>query len=112
MRVCVIVLALLASLPARAVTALDDYPTDARAEYVFACMKTNGETHQALERCSCAIDVIATLLPYDAYVAGETMASAMQDVGAVGRSLGDTPAAKEKLVTLRRAEAEAEVRCF
>jgi hypothetical protein len=113
MRACLIALALLAGLPARAaVSALNDYPTDARADYVFACMKTNGETHDALERCSCSIDIIATLLPYDAYVAGETVASMMLDSGPAGRAIKATPLANEKLVTLRRAQAEAEVRCF
>ena len=34
----------------------------ARADYVFACMKTNGETRRALERCSCSIYVIASIL--------------------------------------------------
>jgi hypothetical protein len=28
---------------------------------MFACMKTNGETRRALERCSCSIDVIASI---------------------------------------------------
>jgi hypothetical protein len=113
MRACLIALALLAGLPARAaVSARNDYPTDARADYVFGCMKSNGETHDALERCSCSIDVIASLLPYDAYVAGETVASVMQDSGPAGRALKATALAKEKLVTLRRAQAESEVRCF
>jgi hypothetical protein len=44
---------------------LNDYPTASRADYVFACMKTNGETRQALEQCSCSIDVIASILAYD-----------------------------------------------
>ena len=55
--------------------AANDYPTSTRAEYVFACMKTNGDTREALEQCSCSIDVIASLLPYDAYVTAETVAS-------------------------------------
>ena len=113
MRACLIALALLAALPARAaVSAHNDYPTDARADYVFGCMKSNGETHEALERCSCSIDVIASLLPYDAYVAGETVASLMQDSGPAGRAIKATTLAKDKLVTLRRAQAESEVRCF
>jgi len=29
---------------------LDDYPTAVRADYIFACMKTNGDTWRALER--------------------------------------------------------------
>jgi hypothetical protein len=106
-------LALIASLPAEAATPVyNDYPTDARADYVFACMKTNGDTRQALEQCSCSIDVIASLLPYDAYVAGETVASMMQDPGPAGRAIKATARAKQNLVTLRRAQAEAEVRCF
>jgi hypothetical protein len=109
----VLAFALVASLPARAAApAISDYPTAARADYVFACMKTNGETRAALEQCSCSIDVIASLLPYDAYVAGETVASMMQDVGPVGRAFNATAIAKQNLVTLRRAQAEAEVRCF
>src|SRR4051794_21030460 len=40
----------------------NDYPTSARADYVFGCMKVNGETRQALEQCSCSIDVIASII--------------------------------------------------
>jgi hypothetical protein len=105
-------LALAAATPAVAVPGLNDYPTAARADYVFACMKTNGETRQALDQCSCSIDVIATLLPYDAYVAGETVASMTQDIGPVGRAFNATTLAKDDLAILRRAQAEAEVRCF
>ena len=52
---------------------MNDYPTEARADYVFACMATNGQTRDMLGRCSCSIDVIATILPYDGYVAAETV---------------------------------------
>ncbi len=90
----------------------NDYPTDARADYVFACMKTNGDTREALEQCSCSIDVIASLLPYDAYVAGETVASLNQAAGRIGTLFRDTVAARDALAALRRAQAEAEVRCF
>ena len=90
----------------------NDYPTSARAEYVFACMKTNGETREALEQCSCSIDVIASLLPYDAYVAGETVASMDQAAGQIGGMFRGAALAREALARLRRAQAEAEVRCF
>ena len=64
---------------------LNDYPTAARADYVFACMKTNGETRQALEQCSCSIDVIASILPYDRYVAAETVLEPVAGAGPVRR---------------------------
>ena len=59
--------------PAVAQDGLNDYPTKARADYVFACMATNGQTRDMLGRCSCSIDMIATILPYDGYVAAETV---------------------------------------
>jgi hypothetical protein len=90
----------------------NDYPTSARADYVFACMKINGDTREALEQCSCSIDVIATLIPYDAYIAGETVASMSQAAGRIGGLFRGAAVAREALARLRRAQAEAEVRCF
>jgi hypothetical protein len=42
---------------------LNDYPTAARADCAFVCMKTNDETRQAVEQCSCLINVVASVLP-------------------------------------------------
>jgi hypothetical protein len=103
----------LAVLTAPAKTAdLNDYPTVARADYVFGCMKANGDTRQALEQCSCSIDVIATILPYDRYVAAETVASVDQQAGQIGMMFRNTAVAQDALKELRRAQAEAQVRCF
>ena len=93
-------------------TDLNDYPTSARADYVFACMKANGETHQAMEQCSCSIDVIASLLPYDRYVAADTVMSLSQVPGRFGAMFRSTEESKSVVTELRRAQAEAEVRCF
>jgi hypothetical protein len=91
---------------------LNDYPTAVRADYVFGCMKANGETRQALERCSCSIDVIASILPYQRYVTAETVLSMAQVPGALGSQFRSTEYAKAAVDELRRAQAEAEVRCF
>ena len=91
---------------------LNDYPTTVRADYVFGCMKANGETRQALERCSCSIDVIASILPYDRYVSAETVLSMAQVPGTLGSQFRSTEYAKVAVDDLRRAQAEAEVRCF
>ena len=91
---------------------LNDYPTVARADYVFACMKTNGETRRALEQCSCSIDVIASILPYDRYVAAETVLSLSQVPGRFGTMFRSPAEARSATDNLRRAQAEAEVRCF
>jgi hypothetical protein len=91
---------------------LNDYPTAARADYVFACMKTNGDTREALEHCSCSIDVIASILPYDRYVAAETVLSLAQVPGRFGAMFQSPEQAKAAINDLRRAQAEAGVRCF
>jgi hypothetical protein len=90
----------------------NDYPTEARADYVFVCMKTDGETQEMLRRCSCSIDVIASLLPYDRYVAAQTVASMNQVQGQIGTMFRASQQTKAMLDDLRRAQAEAEVRCF
>ncbi len=91
---------------------VNDYPTAARADYVFACMKANGETRDVLDKCSCSIDVIASVIPYDGYVAAETILSMSQVTGPVGSEFRATEPARIALLEFRRAQAEAEVRCF
>lgn len=104
---------LFAAAPAPALAAdVNDYPTAARADYVFGCMKANGDTRLALEQCSCSIDVIASILPYESYVSGETVASINQQAGQIGSMMRNTGAARDMVETLRRAQAEAQVRCF
>lgn len=91
---------------------VNDYPTSARVDYVYACMKANGETRQALEKCSCSIDVVASILPYDRYVAAEALLSLAQIAGERGTTFRGAEESRAILNDLRRAQAEAEVRCF
>jgi hypothetical protein len=91
---------------------LNDFPTAARADYVFACMVTNGQSRENLIRCACSIDEIASIMTYDAYVQAETVLS-MRRVGGERMAVFNSAAAAENLVAdLRRAQAEAEVVCF
>jgi hypothetical protein len=90
----------------------NDYPTSVRSEYVFGCLKANGETRQAIEQCSCSIDVVASLVPYDRYVTAETVLSMSQVRGNLGGQFRTSEQAASALNDLRRAQAEAEVRCF
>lgn len=104
--------AILAGVAAAGASDLNDYPTSARADYVYACMKANGETHQALDQCSCSIDVVASILPYDDYVKAEAVLSLAQIAGPMGSEFRTPEPSKQAVADLRRAQAEAEVRCF
>jgi hypothetical protein len=91
---------------------VNDYPTVARADYVFGCMAANGQTRQALEKCSCSIDTIATILPYEKYVEAETILSVGQVAGQQAEVFRSTGMFRDMVADLRRAQAEAEVTCF
>jgi hypothetical protein len=91
---------------------VNDYPTSARVEYVFGCLKANGETRQVIEQCSCSIDVVASLVPFERYVTAETVLSMSQVRGNLGGQFRTSEQAASALNDLRRAQAEAEVRCF
>ena len=90
----------------------NDYPTNARADYVFGCMAANGQTREALERCSCSLDVIASILTYDRYVEAETVLAIRQGVGQQASMFRSTKMFDDIVADLRRAQAEAEIRCF
>jgi hypothetical protein len=90
----------------------NDYPTVARADYVFGCMQVNGQTRDALERCSCSIDVIASLLPFDQYEEAETVMRVRQRAGKNASMFLAMPMLRAKVDDLKRAQVEAELRCF
>ncbi len=94
-----------------ATAAGNDYPTSARADYVFGCMAVNGQSQETLDRCSCAIDIVASILPYQDYVAAETVLRMQQERSFLAMEF-NTDAAKEIVRRLREAEAEGEMRCF
>ncbi len=92
----------------------NDYPTEVVADYVLACMAANNNTAQALRQCSCSIDVVASLLSYQDYSMAETVLR-MRQVRGGGEKMAlfrETPFAKQTVDRLRRAQVEAEVRCF
>lgn len=90
----------------------NDYPTVARADYIFGCMATNGQSREALEKCACSVDVVASILPYEQYIEAETVMS-MSLVGGDRMSIFRTaPHLQTMVAELRRAQAEAEIRCF
>jgi hypothetical protein len=103
---CEAVAARAAELPA------NDYPTVARADYVFGCMQVNGQTREALEKCSCSIDVIASLLPFDQYEEAETVMRVRQRGGSNASMFLSMPMLRGKVDELKRAQVEAELRCF
>lgn len=91
-----------------------DYPTEALADYVFACMASNGQTREALARCSCSIEHIAEHLPFEAYEQAETVLRMQLVPSGDDRMVmfRTSPWAREMVDALRRAQVAAEFACF
>ena len=88
------------------------YPTEIVADYVIGCMAANGETQDMLRRCSCSIDTVASILPYDTYERADTiirMAGVSGDNTAMFREM---TMLKGIVDQLRLAQIEADFRCF
>jgi hypothetical protein len=104
----------LLAMAAPAGAAGNGYPTAATADYVLGCMAANGNTHEALHKCSCSIDFIAKRVPYSQYEKAETALSLQAGGGLGGRVavFRDPPELKEAIEQLRQAQAEADLQCF
>lgn len=90
----------------------DDYSTVDKADYIFGCMAANGQTRESLERCACSIDTIATLLPHAEYEEAETVMRMNKVAGQSSELFRTSGELRDKVSNLRRAQAEAEVKCF
>lgn len=94
--------------------AAHDYPTEVIGDYLFACMASNGQTPEALKKCACSIDVIGSIIDYKDYSQAETFMS-MRQVRGGGEKMAlfrETKMAKDAVNKLKRAQVEAEIRCF
>ena len=88
-----------------------DYPTQARVEYVNACIAAHGDSLSSLYQCSCAIDRIADRLSYDEFVEASTYAKYSTLPGEGGGIFRDSDDAKKKGRLFRDVEAEAFSAC-
>ncbi|HYE50020.1 MAG TPA: hypothetical protein VEB20_10560 [Azospirillaceae bacterium] len=101
-----------AAAQAPAAPVANDYPTQARVDYVLGCMATNGNTREAVRKCSCSIDFIAGEISYADYTAVET-AMAMQNMpGDRGSMMRDAGWIKDLLDRFRQAQVAADLECF
>ena len=107
----IMLLAVASSNAAQADEIVNDFPTVARADYVFACMQVNGQSREALEKCACSVDVIASLLPYQEYEAVETILMVLKRGGKAEAQMRNV-ALQNRVKEMRRAQVEGELRCF
>ena len=94
------------------IKAENPYPTQTKVQYVLQCLDANGRSPENLQRCSCGIDVIASLVSYDLYETAETGLQMTGVPGTRAAAMRQTTTVIDAIDTLRKAQAESNLRCF
>ncbi len=104
---------LAAALVLSSVATANDFPTQARVEYVLGCMaRHGGQSYDTLYPCVCAVDKIAEQMKYSEYEHAETMSVMIQTPGEQGGAFRDAPGARPEVRKLKKLRTEAEDSCF
>lgn len=91
---------------------VNDFPTQARVEYVMQCMAEHGGANlDNSYHCVCAVDKIASLMNFQDYSEALTFTYMFDTPGDKGGEFRDPPKSKELRERLKAAQKEAEV-CF
>jgi hypothetical protein len=91
----------------------NDFPTQARVEFVLDCMRENpAMAQEALYKCSCAIDAIAAKVKYDAWVDLSTVANGITIAGERGGVMRDIKDGRKIVASFRDLQDGAKKGCF
>ncbi len=87
-----------------------DYPTQGRVEYVLTCMDDNGHDFANVYKCSCVIDKIAAVIPYDEFVDESTFAK-YASLGGEGGAEFRTDTARHQTKSFKTLQSDAYRAC-
>lgn len=91
----------------------NDFPTQARVEYVLQCMDSRGgQKYENLYSCICVIDKIAATIAYDDYAEAEVFAQLRSTPGERGGVFRDPDRASLLVKKLKDVTGAAEKSCF
>ncbi len=93
-------------------THANDFPTQARSEFVFACMSSNESNRDFMAKCSCAIDEIAKRISYKEYAQAEAIARLWEGASPREEAFKSVGLSKDRMQKLFRAQAASELECF
>jgi hypothetical protein len=110
----VLAVAALSSLSVMTGAVANDFPTQARVEFVLSCMDTRGgQSYNSLYPCVCAVDRIAERMPYREYTAAETLSFLYSTPGERGGFFRDAaPRSRKRIKAFLAVREEAEAACF
>jgi hypothetical protein len=91
----------------------NDFPTVDRVLYVQECVRDNpGPHYEMINKCSCALDRIASTVKFDDFTSMSTVVKAVSIGGERGGQLRDNESVKPQIARYRELQAKARKACF
>ena len=91
----------------------NDFPTQARVEYVLGCMEENGgQSYNTLYPCVCSIDKIAEAMPYKAFEEAQTLSVMIKTPGERGGAFRDAPGARDLVKNFKKLNKDIKKMCW
>ena len=91
----------------------NDFPTVERVLYVQECIRANpGPHYEMINKCSCALDALASQIRFDEYSTMITIANGMSIGGERGGAIRDTPSLAPALKRYRELQVKVKQGCF
>jgi hypothetical protein len=91
----------------------NDFPTQARVEFVLHCMRdSKAPPQESMYKCSCAIDAIAAKVNYNTWVDLSTVANGITIAGERGGVVRDMKDARKLAASYRELQDQAKKACF
>ncbi len=93
--------------------AAHDYPTVDRVTYVQACARDHpGNHYEMINKCSCAIDRLATEVTFDDYTAMATASNAATIGGERGSYMRESVGVQTLIKRYREVQTKVKKACF
>jgi hypothetical protein len=106
-------LLLLCTLSVATAVDANDFPTVDRVLYVEQCLRANPGPHfEMVNKCSCALDRLASEVKYDDYVTMTTIVNAISIGGERGSEMRDNESLKPQIARFRELQARVAKACF
>lgn len=92
----------------------NDFPTQARVEFVLSCMQAHGgQSYDTLYPCICSIDKVATQVSFEEYATVETLTYLWSTPGERGGVFRDaSPDSRKRIKHLAKVVNDAQDSCF
>jgi hypothetical protein len=94
-------------------TLANDFPTQARVEFVLGCMsEQGGQSYDTLYKCVCLIDAIAAELSHDEFAEAQVFSQLRSTAGERGGVFRDPDQARSLIAKLDTAIEHGKAQCF